>query len=155
MAKARYDEIADWYPTWVGGGDGLIAEGVGDLLPLTVRGARVLDVACGHGRASRGLARLGADVVGVDLSTELVASARAREVANPLGIDYYAADVADPGGWWDGAFFDGAVCEMALMDIEDLRRCCRRDGSTGWLVRDLDGSPLLPRERGRALQLAA
>jgi hypothetical protein len=49
--NARYDEIADWYPTWVGDGDGLIAEGVGDLLPPTVLGTRVLDVAWGNGRA--------------------------------------------------------------------------------------------------------
>lgn len=102
--KARYDDIADWYPTWVGEGDGLIADGVGDLLPPTVRGARVLDVACGNGRASRGLARLGADVVGVDISAELVASARVREVADTCGIDYHAADVAEPDKWWDGVF---------------------------------------------------
>jgi hypothetical protein len=43
--NARYDEIAHWYPTWVGDGDRLIADGVGDLLPPTVHGARVLDVA--------------------------------------------------------------------------------------------------------------
>lgn len=118
--KARYDEIADWYATWVGVGDGLIADGVGELVPPTVQGTRVLDVACGHGRASRGLARLGAAVVGVDISAELIASARAREVTDSLGIDYHAADVATPDQWWDGAFFDGAVCEMAMMDIDDL-----------------------------------
>jgi 2-polyprenyl-3-methyl-5-hydroxy-6-metoxy-1,4-benzoquinol methylase len=59
-SKARYDAVADWYPSWVGDGGGLIAEDGGDLLPSTLRGSRVLDVACGHGRASRALARLGA-----------------------------------------------------------------------------------------------
>jgi 2-polyprenyl-3-methyl-5-hydroxy-6-metoxy-1,4-benzoquinol methylase len=118
--KARYDEIADWYPSWVGEGAGLIADGVGCLLPPTLHDARVLDVACGHGRASRGLARLGAAVVGVDISAELIALARARETAQSLGIRYHAADVAEPDQWWDGAVFDGAVCEMALMDIDDL-----------------------------------
>ncbi len=117
---ARYDTIADWYPDWVGDGTGLVADGVGDLLPTTVAGLRVLDVACGHGRASRGLARLGADVVGVDVSSELIALARAREAAEPLGITYRAADIADLEHWWDGAVFDGAVCEMAMMDIDDL-----------------------------------
>ena len=111
MARhARYDEIADWYPTWVGDGDGVIADGVGDLLPPTVHGARVLDVACGHGRASRGLARRGAHVVGVDISAELIASAREREVADSLGIYYYAADVTETDQWWDGVFFDGDPC---------------------------------------------
>ena len=136
--KARYDTIADWYPGWVGDGAGLIAEGVGGLLPHTVRGARVLDVACGHGRASRGLARLGAHVVGVDISAELIGQARAREAAQPQGISYESADVADPDQWWDGSLFDGAVCEMAMMDIDDLQgtvdAVARTVRSGGWFV---------------------
>jgi RimJ/RimL family protein N-acetyltransferase/SAM-dependent methyltransferase len=116
----RYDEIADWYRTWVGDGDGLIVDGVGDLLPRPLTGMRVLDVACGHGRASRGLARLGAAVVGVDLSADLIASARAREDVDRFGITYHVADVTRSEQWWNGVTFDGAVCEMAIMDIEDL-----------------------------------
>jgi 2-polyprenyl-3-methyl-5-hydroxy-6-metoxy-1,4-benzoquinol methylase len=116
----RYDEIAEWYPTWVGEGDGIVVDGGGDLLPSTLLGTTVLDVACGHGRAARALARLGATVVGVDLSTELITVARARDDMDQLGIVYHAADVARPEHWWDGTPFDGAVCEMALMDIEDL-----------------------------------
>jgi 2-polyprenyl-3-methyl-5-hydroxy-6-metoxy-1,4-benzoquinol methylase len=95
-------------------------EDVGDLLPKTLDGERVLDVACGHGRASRGLARLGAEVVGVDISVELIAMARAREADDSLGVVYYAADVADPSTWWSGGPFDGAVCEMAVTDIDDV-----------------------------------
>lgn len=136
--KARYDTIADWYPGWVGDGEGLIAEGVGGVLSHTVRGARVLDVACGHGRASRGLARLGAHVVGVDISAELIGQARAREAAQPQGISYESADVADPDQWWDGSLFDGAVCEMAMMDIDDLQgtvdAVARAVRSGGWFV---------------------
>ena len=30
------------------------------------------------------------------------------------------ADVARTAEWWDGARFDGAVCEMAFMDIDDV-----------------------------------
>src|SRR4051794_17842173 len=118
--RARYDSIADWYPGWVGDGPGLIAERVGDLLPESVAGVRVLDVACGHGRASRGLAGLGAKVVGVDLSAELVRLARTREAADPVGIQYRVAAVGRLEEWWDGVPFDGAVCEMAVMDIDDL-----------------------------------
>jgi 2-polyprenyl-3-methyl-5-hydroxy-6-metoxy-1,4-benzoquinol methylase len=139
--KARYDEIADWYLFWVGDGAGLIADGVGGLIPPTVRGARVLDVACGHGRTSRGLACLGAGVVGVDISVELVAAARAREAARPLGIRYHVADVTEPDRWWDGAFFDGAVCEMAVMDIENLPGTLSAVAATlrpgGWFVMSL------------------
>ncbi len=118
---ARYDDIAAWYRSWVGAhGDGLIAENIDELVPRSIRGARVLDVACGHGRASRALGRRGATVVGVDLSAELIAHARRTEASNPLGINYCVADVAQCDQWWNGTLFDGAVCEMAMMDIDDL-----------------------------------
>jgi 2-polyprenyl-3-methyl-5-hydroxy-6-metoxy-1,4-benzoquinol methylase len=118
--EARYDTVADWYPGWVGDGSGFIADAAYGLLPASVQGARVLDVACGHGRASRALARLGAEVVGVDISAELVARARSVEESDPLGVTYQVADVARPDQWWDGVPFDGATCEMAMMDIDDL-----------------------------------
>jgi len=73
--EARYDAIAAWYPGWVGDGSGLIAEGVGGLLPSSLRGARVLDVAFGHGRASCGLARLGV------VPRQVVQAAAGRRVA--------------------------------------------------------------------------
>jgi 2-polyprenyl-3-methyl-5-hydroxy-6-metoxy-1,4-benzoquinol methylase len=121
VTTARYDAIAGWYRAWVSGhGDGLIAEHVDELLASSLRGVRLLDVACGHGRASRALARLGAAVTGVDLSAELVAAARRSAAEDDLGVRYHLADVADLDAWWDGAVFDGAVCEMALMDIDDL-----------------------------------
>jgi 2-polyprenyl-3-methyl-5-hydroxy-6-metoxy-1,4-benzoquinol methylase len=139
--RARCDAVADWYPSWVGDGGGLIAEGVGGLLPPTVRGSRVLDVACGHGRASRALARLGAVVVAVDISAQLVASGRATEAAHPLGIGYHVADIAALDQWWDGVPFDGAVCEMAFMDIDDLPGTLAAVAGTvrpgGWFVTSL------------------
>jgi 2-polyprenyl-3-methyl-5-hydroxy-6-metoxy-1,4-benzoquinol methylase len=119
--KARYDDIAGWSRTWVSGhGDGLIAEHAPDLLPVSLHGVRLLDVACGHGRASRAVARLGAAVTGVDLSAELIATARQCEAADGLGVRYHVADVADLDTWWDGVAFDGAICEMAMMDIDSL-----------------------------------
>lgn len=136
--EARYDTIADWYTGWVGDGDGLIADGVGGLVPPSIKGARVLDVACGHGRAARGLARLGAAVVGVDISTRLIARARSIEAAHALGISYCDVDVTALDRWWDGAVFDGAVCEMAVMDIDDLDGTVRAVGAVvrpgGWFV---------------------
>jgi len=131
MARARYDEFADWYPEWVGEAAGLIAES--GLLPR-VEGVRVLDVACGHGRVARALARLGAQVVGVDISSELIALARERDD----GIDYRVADIADVDSWWDGVPFDGAVCELAMMDIDDMPGVVRAVATTvraeGWFI---------------------
>jgi SAM-dependent methyltransferase len=68
QALARYDEFAEWYAQWIGDAPPLIAAHSG-LLP-TVTGERVLDIACGQGRMSRYLARLGAEVVGVDISPD-------------------------------------------------------------------------------------
>jgi SAM-dependent methyltransferase len=119
--QARYDAVADWYDGWVGDAPGVICEEAPELLADRLVGERVLDVACGQGRVSRELGLRGATVVGVDLSVRLVAKARTAEAARPLGIDYVVADIAGASGWWDGRPFDGAVCEMALMDIGDLR----------------------------------
>ena len=53
-----------------------------------VDGARVLDVACGHGRVARELARRGTLVVGVDVSVAMLDHARRAEAADPLGVGY-------------------------------------------------------------------
>jgi SAM-dependent methyltransferase len=112
---ARYDEFAEWYEEWIGDKPPLIAADPGLLPP--VAGQRVLDIACGQGRLSRYLARLGADVVGVDISAAMLDKARA---AGPEDIAYVRADVARPPVWWDGRPFDASTCELALMDIDDL-----------------------------------
>ncbi|MFD1645597.1 class I SAM-dependent methyltransferase [Haloarchaeobius litoreus] len=52
---------------------------------------RVLDVGCGTGRTSRPLAERGHDVVGIDVSDEMVAQARARHPDLTFAVD----DVTD------------------------------------------------------------
>jgi SAM-dependent methyltransferase len=115
QAVARYDEFAEWYEQWIGDATPLIAACSG-LLPA-VGGLRVLDIACGQGRMSRYLARLGAEVTGVDISAAMLSKARA---AGPDSVAYVRADVTGPPAWWDGRPFDGCSCELALMDIDDL-----------------------------------
>jgi 2-polyprenyl-3-methyl-5-hydroxy-6-metoxy-1,4-benzoquinol methylase len=70
-------------------------------------GMRLLDVACGNGLTSRRLAGLGAHVVACDFSEELIALARARSHGPLVGLG--------------AAAFDGALCNMALMDIVEIR----------------------------------
>jgi SAM-dependent methyltransferase len=55
----------------------------------------------------------------VDLSSRLLARAREIEAREPVGILYVEGDAAGRS-WWDGEPFDGVVCNMALMDIDDL-----------------------------------
>jgi SAM-dependent methyltransferase len=113
--EARYDAAADWY---VGFSRDWAAD-ARPFLPGDVSGQRVVDMGCGLGDLSRLMASRGASVTAVDLSARMLGPATDREVERPLGIRYLVGDVAS-SDWWDGEPFDGAVCNMALMDMDDL-----------------------------------
>lgn len=90
-----------------------------------VAGARVLEIACGNGYLARKLARSGARVTAIDASAGLIALAQQREARDPLGVTYHVADAAHLDMLPDAAF-DAAVCNMALMDIEDAEGAMRQ-----------------------------
>jgi ubiquinone/menaquinone biosynthesis C-methylase UbiE len=132
---ARYDAIADFYQTgWPDTYSDGVSVALFDLVgPLA--GLRVLDVACGHGRISRELARRGAQVVGVDLAGALLERACAINTRDQLPITYIHADVASESLLL-GEVFDAVVCSFGLSDIDDLdgavatvARVVRADGS--------------------------
>ena len=61
---------------------------LGDL-----NGLSALDLGCGEGHYTRLLKRLGASqVLGVDLSSDMIELARQQERSHPLGIDYRVCD---------------------------------------------------------------
>ena len=60
-------------------------------------GKRALDVGCGAGLLCEPLARLGADVTGVDAAPENIAAARAHAQGSGLAIDYRAGELATLG----------------------------------------------------------
>jgi 2-polyprenyl-6-hydroxyphenyl methylase / 3-demethylubiquinone-9 3-methyltransferase len=66
-----------------------------------LEGKTALDVGCGAGLLAEPLARLGADVTGVDASSELIAVAREHAQAMGLDVDYRAADVLEIEGRFD------------------------------------------------------
>lgn len=120
MTASAYDDIAEWYDTWVAGSigdDPYFAES--DALMGDVAGQRICDLACGQGRVARYLAARGAQVVGIDASAKLLAIARRQEQDEPHGIAYLQADARNLDGVANHAF-DGVLCHMALMDIAEL-----------------------------------
>ncbi|MFD3530262.1 class I SAM-dependent methyltransferase [Streptomyces sp. NPDC058664] len=97
MGVQQYDEIGEAYE----GFKSLPLEQyavVPGFLALVgdVRGRSVLDLASGTGFYSREFKRRGAtDVVGIDISGEMVSVARKLEENHPLGVRYEVGDVAE------------------------------------------------------------
>ncbi len=121
MQKALYDDIAAWY-------DKSITQNtlIHDLVmpPLfeimgDIRGQTICDLACGQGLLSRHLAQQGAKVTAIDISANLLEIAQRYEDIQPLGIDYVLEDAQSLARLVD-ATFDGVICNMSLMDIENI-----------------------------------
>lgn len=139
MPAATYDAIATWYDTVVRSaplaGDFVLSH----LFSLLgdISDQRICDLACGQGRISRALRQTGAEVIGVDISTQLIAIAQRDEDAEPLGVTYLVDDATTLTKLPDAAF-DGVVCNLALMDIPDLtatyQTVWRILRPTGWFV---------------------
>jgi len=119
MPEARYDAIADFYAAAFDEVDDPASTALLDLLGPPA-GLRVLDIACGHGRITRELARRGADVVGIDISARLIAKAVAAERDQPLGIRYLHADVTAAPADLGAVTFDAVTCNFGLSDIDNL-----------------------------------
>ncbi|AKL70848.1 MULTISPECIES: class I SAM-dependent methyltransferase [Streptomyces] len=86
----RYSDFKDTAPL-AGPEAHNVLKHLGDLT-----GARVLDLACGHGHYTRLIKSAGAaEVVGVDLSPVMVELARETEQKDPQGITYHAADAVN------------------------------------------------------------
>ena len=60
-----------------------------------LEGLRALDIGCGAGLVAEPLARMGAEVEGLDAGTELIDAARAHAATQQLPIRYTAADILD------------------------------------------------------------
>ncbi|MGD3109944.1 class I SAM-dependent methyltransferase [Streptomyces sp. YGL11-2] len=92
-----------------------------------VSGKSVLDLACGTGFYSREFKRRGAtDVLGVDISVEMIAAARDSEQREPLGVHYEVGDVAElrpVDRRFDIAV--GVQCLNYAGDIAEMERMCR------------------------------
>ncbi len=84
-------------------------------LVLPRNGLRVLDLACGQGFFSHEIAKAGAEVVGVDISPELVAKAK-------KGQGNFLSAVATNLSVLGDRKFDVAICVLAIQNIEDISK---------------------------------
>ena len=76
-------------------------------------GHRIVDVGCGTGNAALAAARMGASVVGVDVSERLLGVARDRARAEDLQAEFLAGDAAALP--MQDATFDGAVSVFGVI----------------------------------------
>lgn len=82
-------------------------------------GLRALDIGCGAGLVAEPLARMGADVTGLDAGAEVIAAARAHAAAQGLDIHYEAAEIADFARSAPGRF-DFISCLEVLEHVTDI-----------------------------------
>lgn len=113
----------------------LLAPAIQRLLDVQV-GERILDIACGGGQDARRLARLGAHVTAFDFSHGLIEYAKDQSREEGLSIDFRVVDATDAVKLRSLGpdRFDGAICNMALMDIpviEPLAQVARELLRTG------------------------
>jgi SAM-dependent methyltransferase len=128
-----------------------ISRGIADSIEHCVQrlnpqlGERVLDLATGTGWTSRVVRRRGAEVVGVDIASDLLDAAREEADAEGLRIDYELGD-AESLPFEDGAF-DAVVSTCGVMfashpeaAAEELARVCRKGGRIALTTWTADGN---------------
>ena len=91
-----------------------------------LKGKKILDVGCGGGLLSEALAREGADVVALDLSSELIEIAKLHLYESNVKVDYRLQSVESLAEEMAGQF-DAITCMEMLEHVPDpssiLRAC--------------------------------
>ena len=112
--------VADWYHDFLSEGDThherVIAPNLARLL-APAKGERVLDVACGEGYFTRRFSESGAEIVGADISPELIALAKKQSPDS----EFFTAPMERMSFAGDGTFLK-AFCVLALQNVEEPAR---------------------------------
>lgn len=87
------------------------------LQPITNK--RILDIACGNGLTSRRLASMKAKVTAFDFSEEMIQLAKSKN--SQEAINYYVIDATDKEALLRLGTFDAALCNMAFMDMAEIK----------------------------------
>jgi ubiquinone/menaquinone biosynthesis C-methylase UbiE len=118
--STSWDDVADWYHEHLRGED---TYHVKVILPNLLRlmtlkkGEHVLDLACGDGFFSRAFYEAGAQVIGVDISSELIEIAK-RNSVKEITYQTSGAHVLD---MIKTASIDTAVCILAIQNIAEVK----------------------------------
>jgi ubiquinone/menaquinone biosynthesis C-methylase UbiE len=139
--------------TWSAGDYPEIAQLIEDAAERTVEllgvaaGHRVLDVATGTGNAAIPAAQKGANVIGLDLTPDLLAAARGRATAAGVDVEWVEGDAEELP--FDDGSFDRAMSVFGAMfaprhelAASEIRRVVKTGGSfavTGWTPEGLNG----------------
>jgi len=83
-----------------------------------LKGLRILDIGCGAGILSEPLARLGAEMTGIDPAGENIAAARAHAVDAGITVDYRATTAEELAG--AGEQFDVVLALEIVEHVADL-----------------------------------
>ncbi|MDO8572568.1 MAG: class I SAM-dependent methyltransferase [bacterium] len=177
--KTSWGHVSGWYDKLIERGEDTYQKKV--ILPNLLRlmdvkrGETVLDLACGQGFFSRELSKLGAHVIGADISKELITLARTH---SPKGIQFEVSP-ADNLSFLKNNSIDIIVMVLAIQNIENidgvLKECGRvlkqngrffiamnhpafripKESSWGWDQKLNLPAARLPNEHGQATRLSA
>jgi 2-polyprenyl-6-hydroxyphenyl methylase / 3-demethylubiquinone-9 3-methyltransferase len=85
---------------------------------IALPGQNILDIGCGGGILSEGLAQQGANVIGLDTETGAIKTARAHAKRHDLKIKYVCEPVEQFEAPFDGPLFDAVTCLEMLEHVE-------------------------------------
>lgn len=99
--------------------------GIDPTLDRPLAGFNVLDIGCGGGILSETLAKLGAQVTGLDMADKNIAIARQHALQNGLSIRYLSMEIAELNEQFDLVFNMEVVEHVANVDAFMSASCAR------------------------------
>lgn len=113
----KYDQ---WYETKLGRFVDEVETKLAFSLFLPKPGMKILDVGCGTGNFSIKLAKMGCEVVGIDISDEMLTKARKKSRDLGMNIEFYNMDIYDLK--FEEETFDGVFSMAAFEFIKEPQK---------------------------------